>query len=393
MHSALLTVWVCVEACPNLNLLEPIWTCCCCRLRQGTAGFEDGTLPFLAIAALSHGFAAIERAGGMDAITQRCKAITRFVLHRTVAGQPYTRNLPFFVHNNSTLSPHTPVCRRCVLRLQTLSHSNGAPVVHLYGAHAAAKHPSPALGLQAAVGQGPVIAFNLLRPDGSWVGYREVERLAALRGITLRTGCCCNPGACAAAVGLDDAAMLANHRRGHVCWDAHDLMDGVPTGVVRASFGWMSTDADVDALVGLVQDDFVCRGDDEESGKMNNGGGDACVRPSTVSISELWVYPVKSCRGQRVDKWPLGPRGLLFDREWAVEDGCGRVLVLKNCPQLARIEAVVSMETLSLRCGDREMVMSVQEDGTAASAWLTVRLCWSMCSFLLVQYHIHLIYN
>ena len=29
--------------------------------------------------------------------------------------------------------------------------------------------PQPALG---AVGQGPVVTFNLLRPDGSYVGYR-----------------------------------------------------------------------------------------------------------------------------------------------------------------------------------------------------------------------------
>lgn len=49
------------------------------RLRPGPAGFEDGTLPFLAIAALRHGFAAIERLGGMDAIQQRCQAITRCV--------------------------------------------------------------------------------------------------------------------------------------------------------------------------------------------------------------------------------------------------------------------------------------------------------------------------
>jgi molybdenum cofactor sulfurtransferase len=34
--------------------------------------------------------------------------------------------------------------------------------------------------------QGPVIAFNLMRPDGSWVGYREVEKLAGLRNIRLR---------------------------------------------------------------------------------------------------------------------------------------------------------------------------------------------------------------
>lgn len=49
------------------------------RLRQGAAGFEDGTLAFAAIAALRHGFATMERFGGMHAIQQRCQAIRRYV--------------------------------------------------------------------------------------------------------------------------------------------------------------------------------------------------------------------------------------------------------------------------------------------------------------------------
>lgn len=33
---------------------------------------------------------------------------------------------------------------------------------------------------------GPTMSFNLKRPDGSWYGYREVEKLASLSGIQLR---------------------------------------------------------------------------------------------------------------------------------------------------------------------------------------------------------------
>jgi hypothetical protein len=36
--------------------------------------------------------------------------------------------------------------------------------------------------------QGPVVTFNLLRPDGSWVGHREVAKLALIHGICIRTG-------------------------------------------------------------------------------------------------------------------------------------------------------------------------------------------------------------
>jgi molybdenum cofactor sulfurtransferase len=33
---------------------------------------------------------------------------------------------------------------------------------------------------------GPIVTFNLKREDGTWCGYREVEKLASLSGINLR---------------------------------------------------------------------------------------------------------------------------------------------------------------------------------------------------------------
>lgn len=108
---------------------------------------------------------------------------------------------------------------------------------------------------------GPTIAFNLKRHDGSWVGHKEVEKLASLAGIQLRviigvvllivvyrigycmvtffiisckrevrisslidsliattflfvifnqTGCFCNPGACSRYLGLSHVDLLSN---------------------------------------------------------------------------------------------------------------------------------------------------------------------------------------
>ena len=57
-------------------------------------------------------------------------------------------------------------------------------------------------------GQGPVLAMAFLRPGGcgggQYVGHAEVENIAGLENIQLRTGCFCNPGACQAALGLTD---------------------------------------------------------------------------------------------------------------------------------------------------------------------------------------------
>ena len=133
-----------------------------------------------------------------------------------------------------------------------LRHFNGRPACTLYGAHPSACGPETTSGgsfecFSGAIGQGAVVAFNLQRADGSWVGYRsvfltqiillllvasvwlqrhsvrwccrEVETLAGLNGIMLRTGCFCNPGACAAALGLTGNTLRANFEAGHICWD------------------------------------------------------------------------------------------------------------------------------------------------------------------------------
>lgn len=489
------------------------------KLRPGAAGFEDGTPSFAAVAALGHGFRAIQRAGGFARIEQHTRALTRYLADS----------------------------------LSCLRHYNGAPVAELYGAHAGAgplppkqshlqqqqqqqqfgkQQPLPpplsqqqgpandsSMGdtqegggsgsgsgchgtgisvlslprhdalVGAACGQGPVVAFNLLRPDGSYVGYREVERLATLSGVRLRTGCVCNPGACAAALGLGAQEMIANHEAGHVCWDAHDIMNGKPTGVVRVSFGYPSTFSDAVAVLDVVRTFFLERpveqpaaaaqqghpgtgmAPNEQAGYApnqqgghpgtgtapNEQGGDAPnqqgghpstgMRPPTslqdsssapgcpvaaagaassaaaaaaaapgiasaptcglpgqhgadedgvmqlrgahgpgralggvdthlglggqveagacgaaqdgadsvprrAVLSEIWVYPVKSCRGMRVRRWPLGPTGLLYDRDWAIVDaGSGAVLAQRKFPVLATIQPEVDLErgVLTLR--------------------------------------------
>ena len=47
-------------------------------MRKGSAQFEDGTPDFLGIASLGNGFDWLERLGGMSAIRDRCREITKY---------------------------------------------------------------------------------------------------------------------------------------------------------------------------------------------------------------------------------------------------------------------------------------------------------------------------
>ncbi|KAF5179121.1 Molybdenum cofactor sulfurase [Thalictrum thalictroides] len=170
--------------------------------------FEDGTQSFLNIASIYHGFKII------NSLT--VSAIAR-----------HTSTLAIYARN----------------ALLSLSHENGEAVCVLYGGDAATI---------SSYGFGPTIAFNLKRPDGTWFGYREVEKLASLSGIQLRTGCFCNPGACSKHLGLSHLDILSNIEAGHVCWDENDILCGKPTGAVRISFGYMSTFEDAKEFIHFI---------------------------------------------------------------------------------------------------------------------------------------------
>ena len=66
-------------------------------------------------------------------------------------------------------------------------------------------------------------------------------------------------------------------------------------------------------------------------------------------LSGIWVFPIKSCAGCPQQSWPLGPNGLLFDREWALVGEEGEVLTLKKVPQLTAIQP-----TLDVAAGKRK---------------------------------------
>ena len=50
--------------------------------------------------------------------------------------------------------------------------------------------------------------------------------MAGLHSIFLRSGCFCNPGACAYHLGLRASQLKQNYEAGHVCWDDNDIIDG-----------------------------------------------------------------------------------------------------------------------------------------------------------------------
>jgi selenocysteine lyase/cysteine desulfurase len=166
-------------------------------LVPGHGGFEDGTIDYLGLPAIGIGLRHIERIG-MDTIGRRVEALGSWLL----AG------------------------------LRDLRHSDGSPATRIYGPRTWDR-------------RGPTVAFNFLHPDGGVVDERYVDRAAAAHGISLRTGCFCNPGAGEAAFSLSESAMRSADFDDGAGIDAYLKRVGMASGgAVRVSLGLATNFAD-----------------------------------------------------------------------------------------------------------------------------------------------------
>ncbi len=170
-------------------------------LARSEAAFEDGTLNYLSIPAVEIGLRHIQ-AIGMHPITERVRCLTGWMLGELLA----------------------------------LQHSNGHPMVRIYG-------PT------TTEARGGTITLNLYDPYGHLLDYRRVEELAGKEGISLRSGCFCNPGVGEIAEGLTEDDMLAASSLGNQVnlMSFMQLMQDrghKSAGALRASIGLVSNFAD-----------------------------------------------------------------------------------------------------------------------------------------------------
>jgi len=67
-----------------------------------------------------------------------------------------------------------------------------------------------------------------------------------------------------------------------------------------------------------------------------------------AAISALYVYPIKSCRGVRVDDWPVVERGFAADRRWMIVNSAGLFVTQRELPQLCRVGTRLHSDTIEL---------------------------------------------
>ena len=72
----------------------------------------------------------------------------------------------------------------------------------------------------------------------------------------------------------------------------------------------------------------------------------------TGTLSELFIYPIKSCAGMALKQALVTPLGLEFDRQWLIVDAEGRFQTQRQIPHLVWIEPQIHAQSLQLSAPD-----------------------------------------
>jgi|LGVF01.1.fsa_nt_gb selenocysteine lyase/cysteine desulfurase len=171
-------------------------------LAPNEAAFEDGTINYLNIPAIRTGLQHLEKVG-INIIGERVHCFTGWLLEN----------------------------------LLSLKHSNAKPMVRIYG-------PTD------TEMRGGTVTLNFYGPDERLLDYRRIEELANKKGISLRTGCFCNPGAGEIAEGLTTEDMMAGLNDGPDLSLPHFVQviqhrGNKSAGAIRISIGLATNFADV----------------------------------------------------------------------------------------------------------------------------------------------------
>ncbi len=72
-------------------------------------------------------------------------------------------------------------------------------------------------------------------------------------------------------------------------------------------------------------------------------------------VSELWIYPIKSCQGIQLQQAEVTSKGFLWDREMMVVSTKGKFLTQRQFPQLAKVRVKIAQNTITLSLKDKTL--------------------------------------
>jgi molybdenum cofactor sulfurtransferase len=295
--------------------------------KSGINGFIYGTIPFTTILSLSYGFQLITSRLSYQSISLHTQCLIDY-------------------------------CRNEMLKLK---YSNGQILCLFYD-------NKNEILKKNGYSYGAILNFNLYNYDGQFLSCRLIQRIANDHQIILRVGTFCTPGASQAYLGKypqlfvrekkiiliyilgSSKSFENNHQchRGLFCGsniDSEDVIDSgyQPLGSIRLSLGWMSRYEDIQSWIHFLQQ-VILQGIGRASDRLALPISNGYHEEIKLILTNIYIYPIKSCSSISVKEWPLTSLSLLYDREWMIIDQNLNPLTLKRLPLLSQIKPMINLE-------------------------------------------------
>ena len=171
-------------------------------LTHGHERFEDGTINYTGIPAITMGLRYIDSIG-MTRINARVRSLIEYLTDG----------------------------------LKQIRHSNGKSVVKIFGP-------------ETFDHRGGNIIMNFFDPQEKIYPYYNVEKISNEKMLSIRAGCFCNPGIDELNHGITDDQM-AQYFMSHSVWNRDEMMEfvGKMRGAIRVSVGIATTQRDLDSFL------------------------------------------------------------------------------------------------------------------------------------------------
>lgn len=149
-----------------------------------------------------------------------------------------------------------------------------------------------------------------------------------------------------------------------------DILNGKPTGAIRASIGWCTTlsgiksqklcliVSDIEKLVGIITKYYVeisaplVRLPDMFPTPLPTPANVRLITRThydSLALAAIYVYPIKSCSGFPVANWEVNECGLKYDRDWVLLSDAGTPLLQKNVPKMCFIQPSIDLASKTMR--------------------------------------------
>ncbi len=81
-----------------------------------------------------------------------------------------------------------------------------------------------------------------------------------------------------------------------------------------------------------------------------------------LTLSEIWIYPIKSLAGIRLPNWEVKSKGLRFDRRWMLVDESGIFMTQRARPQMALFKTSLEGNAFTITHSGNTISLSLDQE-------------------------------